>query len=82
MCCIILAVPSAQLSSINDAMCQHETIDCLIPFQLIYRYRNYKSGSSDHEDGFYKIQTMVYNTQAYWVCGLRPSSSTLKNQRT
>jgi hypothetical protein len=31
--------------------------------------------------GFYRVLTMVYNTQNYWLFGLFPSSSILENRK-
>jgi hypothetical protein len=33
-----------------------------------------KTAENLSKDGFYRVLTMVYNTQNYWVFGLCPSS--------
>jgi hypothetical protein len=34
-----------------------------------------------HLNTFYRVLTMVYNTQTYWLFGLHPSSGILKTQK-
>jgi S-adenosylmethionine hydrolase len=56
----------------------HDVIN--ISFLLMYRSRYWRR-ETVVERGLYRVLTMVYNTQNYWIFGLSPSSGVLETRK-